>query len=186
VTQPASAPSGGGRYVRANGLDIYYEEHGRGEEPLILVHGGLITGMTNWGPSIPDFEEHFRVIVPDSRGHGRTENPTGEFSYRLMAEDVAAFARALDLDAPLICGYSDGGNVAVEVGMRFPELPKALAVGAAWHEFSETYVQGVRSTLCMDEGGRPTRTGWSGRTPSSRGSCGRHSKPRGPSTGRRS
>ena len=70
-----------------------------------------------------------------------------------MAEDVAAFARALGLDAPLICGYGDGGNVAVEVGMRFPELPKALAVGAAWHEFSETYVQGVRSALHVDEGG---------------------------------
>ena len=103
-----------------------------------------------------------------------------------MAEDVAAFARALDLDAPLICGYSDGGNVALEVGMRFPQLPKALAVGAAWHELSETYVQGVRSALCVGEGGRPTRKGWSGRTPSSRGSCGRRSKPRGPSTGRRS
>jgi pimeloyl-ACP methyl ester carboxylesterase len=149
VTQPAP-PSGGGQFVQANGLDIYYEEHGRGEEPLILVHGGLITGMANWGPSIPDFEEHFRIIVPDSRGHGRTENPTGEFSYRLMAEDVAAFARALGLDAPLICGYSDGGNVAVEVGMRFPDLPKALAVGAAWHELSEAYLEGVRSTLHMD------------------------------------
>ena len=78
MTKPASPASGDGRYVRANGLDVYYEEHGRGEEPLILVHGGLITGMTNWGPSIPDFEEHFRVIVPDSRGHGRTQNPTGE------------------------------------------------------------------------------------------------------------
>ncbi len=40
MTQSASPPSGGGRYARANGLDIYYEEHGRGVEPLILVHGG--------------------------------------------------------------------------------------------------------------------------------------------------
>ena len=68
VTQPTSPPSGS--YVRANGLEIYYEEHGRGEEPLILVHGGLITGMINWGPSIPDFEEYFRIIVPDSRLYG--------------------------------------------------------------------------------------------------------------------
>ena len=153
MTQPASPPLGDGRYVQVNGLDIYYEEHGRGEEPLILVHGGLITGMTNWGPSIPDFEEHFRIIVPDSRGHGRTENPTGEFSYRLMAEDVAAFARALGLDGPLICGYSDGGNIAVEVGMRFPDLPKALAIGAAWHELSESYLEGVRSAFCIDAEG---------------------------------
>ena len=128
MTQPTSLPSGS--YVRANGLEIYYEEHGRGEEPLILVHGGLITGMTNWGPSIPDFEEHFRIIVPDSRGHGRTENPTGEeFSYRLMAEDVAAFARALGLDAPLICGYSDGATSPWRSACASPDCPRRWPSG---------------------------------------------------------
>ena len=152
MTQPGLTSSREGRYVRANGLDVYYQEYGSGE-PLILLHAGLITGEMNWARYVPEFAEHFRVVVPDSRGHGRTENPSGEFGYRLMAEDVAAFARALSLEKPLICGYSDGGQVAIEVGMRFPDLPKALAVGGVWHAFSETYSEGVRALLCVDEGG---------------------------------
>jgi pimeloyl-ACP methyl ester carboxylesterase len=154
MTQPGLTSIGEGRYVRANGLDVYYQEYGSGE-PLILLHAGLITREMNWAAYVPEFAEHFRVVVPDSRGHGCTQNPSGEFGYWLLAEDVAAFCRALGLDHPLICGYSDGGNVAIEVGMRFPDLPKALAVGGVWHEFSETYSEGVRALLCVDEEGNP-------------------------------
>ena len=130
-----------GRSVQVNGLNIYYEEYGSGQ-PLILLHGGTAT-QAMWQPYLPFFAQHFRVIAPDSRGHGRTNNPTGEFSYRLMADDVAAFVRALSLTRPLVCGYSDGGQIALEIGMCYPDLTEALVVGAAWYKFSETYVNAL-------------------------------------------
>jgi pimeloyl-ACP methyl ester carboxylesterase len=126
-----------GKTVQANGLEMYYEETGAGE-PLVLIHGGTVTcGM--WQPYLPAFASHFRVITPDSRAHGRTDNPTGELSYALMAEDIAAFIRALNLDRPLVVGYSDGGQIALELGMRFPGLTRALVVGAAWYKFTDQY-----------------------------------------------
>src|SRR4026209_1320768 len=114
-----AAPSLKGSYVKANGLNMYYEEYGSGE-PLVLLHGGMRTGK-NFEHLIPAFSKHFRVIAPDSRGHGRTDNPSGEFSYRLMADDMAAFIDALKLNQPSICGWSDGGQIALELGMHYPD-----------------------------------------------------------------
>src|SRR5918998_344841 len=105
-----------GTYIEANGLRVYYEVYGEGE-PLLLIHGGTATSRS-WASHLPAFTEHFQVFAPDSRGHGRTDNPTGELSYRVMADDVAA----LGLQRPLVLGYSDGGRIALELGMRYPGL----------------------------------------------------------------
>jgi pimeloyl-ACP methyl ester carboxylesterase len=136
-----------GRHVQANGLEIYYEERGRSNgHPLLLIHGGALTGES-WEPYLEAFGDHFRVITPDTRGHGRTNNPAGMMSFRLLADDVAALAQALDLHKPLIYGYSDGGQVALELGMRYPDLPGALVVGGAHLELTEGSRRWVRSIL---------------------------------------
>ncbi|HKP53648.1 MAG TPA: alpha/beta hydrolase [Chloroflexia bacterium] len=134
-----------GRYIQANGLDIYYEEHGQGK-PLLLIHGGILTGGS-WQPYLAVFAKHYRVITPDSRGHGRTANPAGSLSFELLADDMAALIQALDLQKPLICGYSDGGQVALEIGMRYPDLPQALIIGGAYVELTEASRKWVRSIL---------------------------------------
>lgn len=138
-----SASTRQGKYIQANGLNMYYEEYGRGR-PLILLHGGTRTSSM-WKPYIALFTKHFSVITPDFRGHGRTNNPTGEFSYPLLADDIAAFVQSLGLTKPLICGKSDGGQVALEVGMQYPKLADSLVVAAAWYKFSERYVTSLKS-----------------------------------------
>ncbi len=138
--QPTTVDSPPGFYIPANGLDIYYEEYGKGksEQPLILLHGGTAT-LQSWQEHIPAFAAHFRVIVLDSRGHGKTNNPAGELSYPMMADDVAAFIQTLDLNQPLVFGYSDGGQIALELGIRYPDLTKALVLGGTCYRFSEQY-----------------------------------------------
>jgi pimeloyl-ACP methyl ester carboxylesterase len=133
-------------FVRAHGANIYFEEQGRGR-PLLLIHGGTLTG-DSWKPWLPAFAEQYHVVVPDTRGHGRTDNSTGApMSYRLLADDVAALVQALGLHKPLIFGYSDGGQIALEIGMRYPELPQALVVGGAWFKFSASYLAWVADAL---------------------------------------
>jgi pimeloyl-ACP methyl ester carboxylesterase len=131
------------KYVQANGINIHYEEFGSGA-PLIVLHGGSGT-LEEWRPMIPSFEPHFHVYALDSRAHGKTNNPTGKLSYRMMADDVAAFIKALDIPRPLVCGYSDGGQIALELAMRHPGLTRALVVGAAWYKFSDAYVNALKS-----------------------------------------
>ena len=132
-----------GHYVQVNGMDVYYEEYGSGN-PLILLHGGTATSRM-WQPFLSSFVPHFRVITPDSRAHGKTNNPNGELSYHLMADDVVAFIQALNLTQPFIFGYSDGGQIALEIGMRYPSLAVAFVVGAAWYKVSETYIDALKS-----------------------------------------
>jgi pimeloyl-ACP methyl ester carboxylesterase len=65
--------------------------------------------------------------------------------YRVMADDVVALAKALDLVNPIIEGWSDGGQVALEIGIRYPDFAKALVVGAAQHELTQKTKEGLLS-----------------------------------------
>jgi pimeloyl-ACP methyl ester carboxylesterase len=132
-----AAGAGQAGTVQANGLNVYYEEWGSGE-PLVLLHGATVTHAM-WAQVVPALAGHYRVIAPDLRGHGRTDNPTGEFTYRLLADDTAALVEALALEKPNLCGWSDGGQVVLEVGMHYPSLARSLIVGAAQYTFPDHY-----------------------------------------------
>ena len=139
MTQSDAIPTQQDQFVEANGLNMYYQEYGSGQ-PLILIHGGTVTSNM-WQPFLPAFVPHFRVITPDSRGHGKTNNPNDEqLSYRLMADDVAAFIQALNLTKPLVFGYSDGGQIALEIGIRYPGLVGAIVLGATTYKLSKTSI----------------------------------------------
>lgn len=127
----------GGYYLTANGLNIFCNEFGEGQS-LILLHGATDTHKL-WNPHLPELSKYFRVITPDSRGHGRTLNSSRQLSYQLMADDLAGLIRKLKLVKPFIFGYSDGGQAVLDFGMRYPDLPGALVIGAAWYRFSEEY-----------------------------------------------
>lgn len=130
---------------------MFYTEHGSGE-PLIFLHGGL-SASSLWKPEIISIlAQNYRVITPDSRAHGRTDNPAGELSYSGMADDIAAFVEVLGLEKPFIGGWSDGGQIALEIGMRHPDLAKALVVGGAWHHFTDTYRAGLKMLGFMGAG----------------------------------
>ena len=125
-----------GHFIDVNGLHMYYEDRGEGT-PLILLHGGLGTAELGWAELREVFSRHFRVIAPDCRGSGRTNNPQKILNYALMADDIVALVKALDVKKPLICGWSDGGQIAMEIGIRYRELPKALVLGAATYKLTK-------------------------------------------------
>ena len=144
-------------HIEPNGLSVYYEVHGEGE-PLLLIHGRTAT-CHSWASHLPAFTEHFRVFTPDSRAHGRTDNPTGELGYRLMADDLVALIVALGLQKPLVLGYSDGGQIALELGMRYPGLAGAQVLGGTQFRFSEAYLEAVRALWGIAEGEEAQTTG---------------------------
>jgi pimeloyl-ACP methyl ester carboxylesterase len=114
-----------GAYAEINGLRLYYETHGEGA-PLVLLHGGLMSGET-LGPLItPLVAAGRRVITPDLQGHGRTADIDRPIDARLMADDIAALIRHLDLGRPDVVGYSLGGGVAFQTAVKHPELVRRL------------------------------------------------------------
>ena len=136
-----------------NGAALYYEEHGDGA-PLILIHGGL-SSSSQWEPVVPELADGFRVITPDSRGHGRSTNPSGELSYALIADDIAALIAALGLRRPVVGGWSDGGQVTLELGARHPGAAGALIVGAAYPDFDAGGLREAHRALLGADDGRP-------------------------------
>jgi pimeloyl-ACP methyl ester carboxylesterase len=140
--------------IELNGVTLHYGEHGTGT-PLVIIHGGL-PSRAMWEPHLPDLTDDFRVITSDSRGHGRSTNPSGQLSYAQLADDVAALIAALGLVRPVVGSYSDGGQVALELGARHPDAAGALIVGAAYPEYA---ISGIRDTvkafLGADAAGNP-------------------------------
>lgn len=132
-----------GAYVDADGLQVWYTEQGQGP-PLILVHGGLGTGGMWSERAVAGLARDYRVLMPDSRGHGRTANPANTLGYGQMADDVAAFAAALGIERPLVLGYSDGAQIALELGLRHPGFARAMVIGGVVTGPGEAYLGMVR------------------------------------------
>ena len=137
--KPSTSLNDQGAYAQVNGLNMYYETYGEGI-PLILLHGGFETCQM-WAPVIPTLSTNYQVFAPDTRGHGRTDNPSGEFSYPLMAEDFAQFIDALNLMDPLIIGYSDGGETALHMAMAYPGLARCYMIGAIFNFMTDEWRQ---------------------------------------------
>jgi pimeloyl-ACP methyl ester carboxylesterase len=136
--------TGGARTLDIGDLTIAYEERGAGT-PLVLIHGGLATGEMMWASHVPPLAERYHVFMPDSRGHGRTNNPAGKLSYSQMADDIAGFIEALGLEQPLVLGYSDGAQIAIELGLRHLDRVSALVLGGAVTRPTARYLETVRA-----------------------------------------
>jgi len=142
---------GQGSFVQANGLHMYVEACGTGI-PIILIHGGLET-CRMWDLAVPLLAMEYQVITPDSRGHGRTDNPSGRFSYPLMAADMAQLIQALGLDMPFVAGYSDGGQVALEMAMDYPGLARGYLIGGIYNNLTDAWRQVMQDLLGFDAPG---------------------------------
>ena len=130
-----------GQSVHANGIDIHYLDHGEGE-PLVLLHGGVVSTNPIWtgvpvayASHMDTLGGHFRVIAPDTRGCGKTVHSGGTISFDLLADDVAALIDALDLERPLIAGFSDGGITATVLAIRHPGAVRAIVNHAGFDAF---------------------------------------------------
>jgi len=128
---------GTGAYADVNGLHLYYETFepagdaaGATKLPLVLLHGGLGSGEM-LAPMIPALTQGRSVITADLQGHGRTADIDRPIDVKLMAEDIAALIRHLDLVQVDVLGYSLGGGVALFLAANHPELiRKAIVVSA--------------------------------------------------------
>jgi pimeloyl-ACP methyl ester carboxylesterase len=127
---PQAAQSG---YAPVNDIKIWYASFGpkdaRGE-PVILLHGGL-ANANYWGNQVKALQSRYRVIVMDSRGHGRSSRDDKPYGYDLMASDVIALMDFLKIPKAAIVGWSDGAIIGLDIALNHPErLTKLFAFAA--------------------------------------------------------
>ena len=153
---------GEAKQVRVNGTQIHYVEAGQGP-PLLLLHGGVVTTNAIWNghpfayvTHMGALAERFRVIAPDTRGAGRTRHDGDTITFDQLADDVVALADALDLAAPAVCGFSEGGTTATIAAIRSPRRFSAVVNHAGYDLFNPA----ASSFAMMRQmfGGSPTAT----------------------------
>lgn len=126
---PAANESG---TAPVNGIEMYYAIYGAGD-PVILLHGGL-GNADYWANQVPELAKSHKVIVADSRGHGRSTRNAEPYSYALMASDVLALMDHLKIDKAALIGWSDGGIIGLDIAIHHPErLTRLFAFGANYN-----------------------------------------------------
>ena len=120
----------GGRHRAAvNGIQICYLVNGRGPA-LLLLHGGGGNALA-LRRQIRDFGRHFKVIAPDSRGHGCSTDDRDTLSYHLMAEDMVALLDRLHVRSAHVMGWSDGAIVGIDLALHHPDRVRKLVLFGA-------------------------------------------------------
>ncbi|MBQ1900981.1 MAG: alpha/beta hydrolase [Lachnospiraceae bacterium] len=111
-------------YIQLNNQVLFYEKTGESGPEVLLLHGN--------GETHEIFDEltqklsiDHQVITMDSRGHGLSASP-GELHYTDMASDVINLISELEMDKPLIVGFSDGAIVAMIAAIQKPDIASGL------------------------------------------------------------
>jgi pimeloyl-ACP methyl ester carboxylesterase len=118
-------PTGMGTMIDLRGRPTWYAAHGSGE-PLVYLHGGF-GDAREFDRALGTYTTHFRVFTPERRGHGRTPDVEGPYSFPGFAADTVAFLEDVVGGADLV-GYSDGATTALHVALERPDLVRRLVL----------------------------------------------------------
>lgn len=132
-------------YLTLNELNYYYECHGHGGEPLLLLHG--FTGsMVNWQPLLPALTPYYQVLLLDLPGHGRTAAPPDPARYGMaaVAADVWSLLDAVCPGRVHLLGYSMGGRLALYLAVRQPARLRRLILESASPGLATAAERGAR------------------------------------------
>jgi pimeloyl-ACP methyl ester carboxylesterase len=122
------------RYADVNGLQMYYEIHGRragsGNRPLVLIHGGGSTIESTFGRILPEFAQSRQVIAVELQAHGHTKDIDRPLSFEQDADDIAALLEQLHVGSADVMGFSNGGMSALQIAIRHPQNVNKLVLAS--------------------------------------------------------
>lgn len=123
-------------YSEVNGLKMYYEIHGTEHDdiPLVLIHGGGSTIQTSFGKILPTLAKDHKVIAMELQGHGHTNDRVAPHSFEQDAKDVVTLLHNLHIPKASILGFSNGGNAAILIAARHPELVSKLILASTFYK----------------------------------------------------
>jgi pimeloyl-ACP methyl ester carboxylesterase len=118
-------------YAEAGRVRLYYEVHGSGGPPVMLL-AGLGQALESWGPSTAALASDHRVVVMDTRGLARSDRPDVPYTGAELAGDVAAVLNSAGLDRAHLVGHSMGGMIAMHTALEHPDRVRSLTLASAY------------------------------------------------------
>jgi pimeloyl-ACP methyl ester carboxylesterase len=120
-------------HAAVNGINMYYEIHGKGDMPLVLIHGGGSTIEVTFGNILPYLATNNKIIAVELQAHGRTSDRNAPESFEQDADDVAALLKHLNIQKVNIMGFSNGGTTTLQIAIRHPQLVnKIIPIAASY------------------------------------------------------
>ncbi len=110
--------------ARRDGVNLRYLDVGRGDPPLLFIHGWCCN-HTHWRDQIPEFSKHHRVVAVDLRGLGDSDRPDQDYTVPGFTGDVAWLISDVGLEKPVVIGHSMGGQIALNVVRKHPDMARA-------------------------------------------------------------
>ncbi len=114
--------------IKANGIELYYELHGKDEGPILVLSNGIMMSTASWIHQKNELSKHFRVLLYDCRGMWQSEHPDGPYTMEMHADDLAALMDGLDIPAAHIAGISYGSEVSMVFALKYPQRTQSLIV----------------------------------------------------------
>ncbi len=127
------------------GAPLFFQQAGQGS-PLLLLHGLEVNG-TMFDPIMPAFTPQHQVIVPDLRGHGRSQDLPGPYDVPQLAADVIGLLDALALSTVDVLGYSHGGAVAQYLAYTFPHRVRRLILACTYASNALSFRENIEDRL---------------------------------------
>ena len=118
-------------HAPVNGINMYYEVYGKGEIPLVLIHGGGSTIESSFGNILPLLSKHHKIIAIELQAHGRTSDRDAPESFEQDADDVAGLLKYLKVHKANFLGFSNGGTTSLQIGIRHSQIVNKLVVVSA-------------------------------------------------------
>lgn len=116
--------------VKVGDLTLNYDQQGTGEALVLIPY--LTADSACYAFQVAEYAKHFTCISVDPRGAGESDKPDGPYSIELLADDVAAFMHALQIDRAHVAGLSSGAAVSMWLAAKYPERVKTLSLHGGW------------------------------------------------------
>ncbi len=124
-------------YVSVEGVRIFYRLEGKAGQPVLVLSHSIGADHGLWSPQMEDLIPHFQILRFDTRGHGASDAPSGEYSLEMLGRDVLAVTRALGVDKFAFCGLSMGGAIGQWLAIHAGEHLTALVLANTSPQFGD-------------------------------------------------
>ena len=107
--------------IQLPNVRVHYEFAGAPAAPVLLLSHSLGVNLSMWEPQVAEFSKYFHVLRYDTRGHGSSSTPPGDYSIAMLGQDVVHLLDALHLKKVHFCGISMGGMIGMWLALQAPE-----------------------------------------------------------------
>lgn len=115
-------------FTTRDGIRLYWKLEGAADRPPLVLLNSIGTDMSLWDRAVPHLLPAFRLLRIDTRGHGASDAPAGDYSLAMLADDVAAVMDDARIAQAAVAGVSLGGMMAMQLALDHPARVSGLAL----------------------------------------------------------